>query len=1698
MLVLYNIKVTVINTITNTLITFNKNFESNIEVEPVNLNNNYHILHHAMYVLDLFKEEVNDYCVVEDITSDLIEIDEYEIVSLTERADVFFENPNNTNVFTLNPQIKCYIYPAENPLSVPELIGTAYDSTTIIWTWPKDMEYAHYLIEEPIDITNEDHVNKIITQLPIGKSSYIETGLTPNTVYSRRLINYTDTQTSLPSPQVSVTTETVTPSLSVENYTVERDYDFTVTDEEKEIIEENLEAFHSGVGDYNDLKVYKQMDSDFYEKFKAYVELTGKRTEREKRYDQVGFNYKICLEATETINEQEGEVTFKVDAYPKQNVSISQYIWMVGTFTVHVKLMASIKLYRGEGGPTNEKTVYIETDNIPFVFGQHNTPVIYKVQEKRVVVVPMDSTMLSSTSTYGLLFSKLQSNEFYTGAYGGEPYNKNEELEIGFVFENAMIKDTYMYSDEDTIHSGNMSYFMETDYSLMGTINVYTDMDSDNNYVISDNSYLWISGYTEAIIYDTTRFANTELNAYNRPQMTLFSVSQTSYDLRNRLNKNVPYEGSIANAHCITYAADIGNLIQIYGDGLSTDMVAKITTHYTSPVLNYRFNLEDPEAYTPFYEILPTSNKLSMDYHIVILTIYYCKNVSVNGLYLNFNPAGVGIETTEKRYIYDNEMIDEYVWFYAQPMTKTQPYYDELPGEGFDSLYGLVNGRYRENNKSGKQDLKVDTPQFNIPTTVTKLHSNSIKIYIKVTEFYPEDALVSYRWDHETAPGSGITQVNGDYITFTCDSLTYKDIDYYDIIGTYEMEEMELFDFKPKTIMHSLKRPEGVKSNPILKASFNSTDSNEENGYTFIEGDETYLANLFNLSSTGPFNVGNYKIKFTGSNFVNCDFWLTEVDSNVSGETIPSDIPISIQAHNENEIIFTFTLNKDYPFLMPIIKVNTGNMYLKTGEIFYSSEIQYKNYYLKVTTSNDDVLASRYPTEVVFNSTDGTEVIPIDFKGVINSTSRWSPRIHNGFYYINQHEHYLYSEFNVKADFDKEAKVVYDSITGYISFEVQMIRPAGPIEEYSISKDTMAELLQDEKSFKWNKPLDKLTEVYGVTLKPVIEGLSYKEYATKTYTSPIILFPNVLTTARILNVDYISTDGTNTGLNLFVRSYDMELGEWTEWVPFTNNTVPEVPLSAGYQIKTDLSATVINTEYTKEDYLACYLDWKEEMHEGVSSNIVTITDHMTTGPDNANGIFISKIIDFSCPSGLQLSMYTSSNKVKGYVAFSNTQDNLVVEKINWVPMNSASLSLKYKYYRYKIEIPSGEKVYWVYKKYKTLSTQETLPFIKEISMTGQYAPEDTVGSFVNIESFNIPRDALLHTVVDRIGDVIGADVIEKGFELNEISKINIRSLIPNIYLVFESNILNPNPDPSLLNGPVDASTDIELIDVTTTFPFIFLDNNLVTIEGTPQQYSPVSVEDEDGNTYTELVSDQFSKDNLKYTEIIDIKEKTKYIELKYNNYDPDSLSIWINDDIINTEDYEITNHLIILKEKELNADDQIIVLYNILRSFYVDVDRKSNITNIYLYSGVNIPMPEKVKIMFETNTKNNKLIAKHLSLNPIYRTDYSGFIYLTNEHNEPYTLNMYCNPKRIKSGGHDRVDVQIEVLDILNNPIIGKKITVDCKHGILFCDSYETDINGIVHLVYESSWLPSSDTITASCMIDDFEKITKSINITNY
>ena len=2213
MTIAYEIILTIINLTNNETETFQKDFSFDIDgLSDTDLYDNYHKIATNVQMFRLFKKEINKYCRIHALTINNIDIDEFNINSLTDRVDVFFEpgDGDDPNQISLEPNINCYVYPKYDPLKAPELIGKAYDHNTIIWSWEDDGQ-AHYLVSEAIDVDDENQQDKIIAQIPIGRNNYTETGLESDTAYTRRLIAYNSEQTSGPSHATTVRTATAPIDQSLEQYKIPKNYDYTSDDSEREIIQENLEAFHSGVGDYNDLKVYKQMDADFYQKFKAYIQLRGSRTQREKRYDSVGFNYKVCLESIETVEEQKGEVTFDIDVYPRENISIKDYMYASQPVTVCARMRADvlvkkkkddsedikcplehpkwkkktkkvpntpvhvepelkfspvsivfvvdvtkssqkgkyetpgmisalgmegvpyvkneinnfvdlIEAAKGAGvidytliafdekawtvGPTNVDAGTFKSSCVPnlnyraltctewgcgldlaqhyfaqdhaavFFFsdgganttngslagynftagsnygvadyiqgkgssikaacdyilacvykinegissgqptqkfsadymgliagyvgdevsswtdgaslsaafkkfldklqeitagedyyldpdgnrtnepyheepdgwtfeGWENTgeeinltadwdideckwarvyfpplsedpwtitindtltPIVYARNEQRAIipsdsiivdrnfdqdaVIRQEAIQVDSRSIQEMILEEVKNTTVWQQGYNQlvEAYTDEEKKQGNYIIRGLIIKDTYKYADEDKVPDVNFTDDgLEDGY--VGSINVYADINKldtsafgDDIYAVGEDKYVWLSGYTDAIIYDGERIESFELNASNnepshndprdhQTEILISPLGDYAKYLWNRKPRittglhDIQYTG---DPNVIKHVVDIvdkdkdiyitgSNTLKKTGDWtlfvppgtdisdtnklirgvtfpaiefLSEDVIAHNDEHYTSPILNYRFNYEDPDAYTSYYELLPDCDPFSPYQNIVFVHIYYAKNIFIqdekqisgsNTQYIGsfgddpiatrFSPFYLTSQEIEGQTYFRDDYIDDYIWFQAKPHYETRPYYDEKPNPGMDSFYGNVNGRYRESNKSGKKDLRVVTPEFNLPTTID---AKNIKIYIMITEFYPDTALVAYKWEHPSSEKDNITNVNGDYVTFSSDSLTYKDVVYNELLQTVTSKPIELFDNKT-TLQH-------------------------------------------------------------------------------------------------------FELTK------PLTRYT------------------YDHYYIELFSDNSDVLALNYPSEVVFDE-NGKAEFGANFKGVVNATTKWSPRIHNGYYYLNQHEYYAYSEFDVEADFEEYNEENFKTINGYVTIDVDLLRKAGDPEHYDIVKNTRSELMQNEKEFVW-------VNGKGLTIQPKIDGEFYKEYTAHVYTSPVILFPNTLTSAGKLRVDCHFEDGSELP-PMQVRSYNIEEGKWSDWVEFANDSVPNVPLSCAYQVQFTIAASVTHHDKTIEDYLCCYLDWVDDGDTQNHTNCVTITDHLQAGPYESDGIFNSKIIDFGCESTISVDIFASNiNKdCELYVATENyNKDRLLLENVTWTRVDGTA-TLTTRFFRYRIVIPYGEKVYWLHKKLLTKESDVLLPYIEQIQMTGDYVPVDTYDSFQEIQSFEITTDGKSHRIFPSVYDIISGDIKAKGFKDNEIHYVRINSTEHNIHLNYEESTKNEYPSVSSLNTPIFATADFETEISVKYTPYIFASMDpvktldvLSITKGTPQQYCPITMEDADGISYREVFDvDPVTMQKTENFKILNADDQ-HYIKLSRNDFDIKTLTLTLNEKPF--ESFKIVNNLIIF-DINPKINDKIQVKYNILNSFYTEIDYEKDKTQMTIYSdydsevakreeiqnlvpivdthtytechlgqiyangfkqvinknstisdvnwkydagldaiyysynldefsiiinnlvpvtsysmsviaystdadqdiigfvigyakdsdgayhtlsylisladdytfnrcntaivldygrddvlvitnktiehdgyvnwndminGIKIGVvkngsqvqckisewnnpdvwnddstltvdltssdrldvftqavcygfcvrsqkdtyfvsPElaarvdrtitveeqiqtlkhKYKVYFETNKTNNKFIATNLSLNPVYRTDYKGFIYLTDEHNEPYAINIYRNPKYIKSGGYDKIDVSIECLDYEGNPVIAKDIDIDCDNGILNFDNTDakhlTDINGVIHVLYESAVEPCIDVLTARTTASDGKVIEASVEIIN-
>lgn len=247
----------------------------------------------------------------------------------------------------------------------------------------------------------------------------------------------------------------------------------------------------------------------------------------------------------------------------------------------------------------------------------------------------------------------------------------------------------------------------------------------------------------------------------------------------------------------------------------------------------------------------------------------------------------------------------------------------------------------------------------------------------------------------------------------------------------------------------------------------------------------------------------------------------------------------------------------------------------------------------------------------------------------------------------------------------------------------------------------------------------------------------------------------------------------------------------------------------------------------------------------------------------------------------------------------------------------------------------------------------------------------------------------------------------------------------------------------------------------------------------PQDFSPICVRCDDNGILRQVGDIKNNDESIRISESFIISEKCLRIFLKYN--DVTDLILKLNNEIF--KDFIIEDNEIIFNETIENCT--IDVSYKLRNSFTVHYNDKG--LDISLHT--DIPS-NYVEINYESNENSNTRGIKHLSFNPIYNSQYGGFLYIDNKKYKENILNIHCSVKYMFSNLQDKTRIYVELLDINNNPIFDEEILIKCSAGKIEQDYTNTDVNGIVPLTYYAPNENGNIEITA-----EYKDLKSTVNI---
>lgn len=441
---------------------------------------------------------------------------------------------------------------------------------------------------------------------------------------------------------------------------------------------------------------------------------------------------------------------------------------------------------------------------------------------------------------------------------------------------------------------------------------------------------------------------------------------------------------------------------------------------------------------------------------------------------------------------------------------------------------------------------------------------------------------------------------------------------------------------------------------------------------------------------------------------------------------------------------------------------------------------KYTLFELNLEADSNDIEISNYNKDIVFDEYD--LIIPFTCKVLRNATSKWHPYIHNGYYYLNQREYYLYSQSNIEGDYVDE--YVYDtkSVNYVIDIEMQSGYNFDEIFSYLYSD------MQD-----YNIKDTSLVEFKEGYLypKPTKESKYYKEYKNIEYVIGDISLPKIPTSYEPITYD-LSNDLKQ--VRLLGRSIDIN-GDWSEWVNIENGDIPNFPKSHKIQFRLDYIPGVENIKDNITETISDLNGFNDEIDYESSINVITTNGSLECSSDNENAIYYSKVFDFINETSINISTYhtcfntNESNYLNIHIASSNNEDELKYNP-TWVLMDNAS-HVNGRYIRYRIEFTSNIKVVSIYKNIITTKTITKPQGINNISFCANLLNDELDNKTISVSKIsNIICNKKEQIVIDNLIDVVKPVINSYGYNETNIKSINVLLKDEGFSLTLKDNVLD--------------------------------------------------------------------------------------------------------------------------------------------------------------------------------------------------------------------------------------------------------------------------------------------------------------------
>lgn len=739
---------------------------------------------------------------------------------------------------------------------------------------------------------------------------------------------------------------------------------------------------------------------------------------------------------------------------------------------------------------------------------------------------------------------------------------------------------------------------------------------------------------------------------------------------------------------------------------------------------------------------------------------------------------------------------------------------------------------------------------------------------------------------------------------------------------------------------------------------------------------------------------------------------------------------------------------------------------------------KYKRYELVVVGSINDIVILDYPKDLVVENNVIVNDIDVVLRTVQNAIGKWSPWIHNGYYYLNQEEHFLYSRCSINGEGAVATNGVFYTPNIFVKVIVRVKNAKTEDKIYNFQKKTKKELLIKKDNFYYEngmvfpKPLEPHTDYYADYLD---------EYVYETAPFTFEREPN--------KIDYINWEqyaqNGNT-VDCYYISYDEVYGAWNSPVKIPYGTKRFNNLDVSRIVKLKFILRPSKRARIKDRVLlySCESAWKNNINTFLSKNCYYTEECLMPLSLNTTGMYISMPIDLGDSSITTEKRYiipniTYSGDVQVY--FQDASDKTAFENYykgyQWTIVPNGHKVEVRRYVRFKIVMKRNSIVRYFELRvgrfeYTGMKIQDIVPAIGNIQFGATYIGEETTRKYESIVSTALPFDMTKHRIIENLYEYIYDLSMANEFKMNEVSSVSFAKLGSNIEYY---NVLYNGNSEDVLNEPVYAQSIYKkeneyMLDKNFDgILFTLKEGESLQISPIPQQYSPIIIKEENTNIYYRQVF--FLDNDFKYTLTnTETFESLGFTTLYLQEYNIDLSTIQIRVDNVIVNNYTITNNVVTFMNK-IEKGKIIQVKYKVKNSFIALYDYEKDMVEITFHKEKDA-YPTQVRIFYETNKMSSLRELDYLSLNPIYNARYNGYIFLSDVTLNPFKIEIIAEDNYIFANGKDSMNVFIKVTDKYDNPVENARVNIACALGKIEKVNDVTDINGIIQCTY-TSWTGS-------------------------